>query len=528
MGIKQATYGGVPLSINTPESDAWNKSYLNPEDSRITTEQRTEPPPGLIGITWPLHDRSRPNMRPGLTWYPCMASRWAESHWEINQAQYDKIVPQAFTGDGPQELPFLLQQDGNIITTPMYALPPRPIGKIDGKPGLFHLVLVDERYFWQRQSAGNLVFDDGDSWTDVLSIITTALGISLSVSPEAVYLLPQPLSDLYSKYESAPILLDAVLANLGRVLVRNLDGTFSALRNTQSDEQTDANYPNLLLGGGNWTSVMLTNKGENLTPGAVLPESVVVTFPKRLILTQEFDNAQVLHLPFPQTAGDVYAVTITLESAGYGQYGGSPNEYTLHDTCEAWYDSFSDTAPQNLAQITALAAQMAQDYYNSQIDGIDLTIPGLGWSTVEGQHDVIWEWSRDKCQTRVMQRPYNWGYEDFLHHAESPGSGSSGSSSSPSSGSSRSSTSSGSSGTSSGSSSSPSSSSLSSSSHSEGSSFSPSSISPSSSSSSSGSPGPCNIPPNSYVAGNCCVNGQLLVIYGSTNPNDASFSWMGY
>jgi hypothetical protein len=423
----QASYGGIPLTIDPPEAHQFIDKSINLNDVRVTTSWADWPGPGLVGLTFPNKTFSRPKLRIGSTFYPTGAARWTESHWLATQDQYDLIVPLAFNGNVPVANTFLLQQGDNEVSTQLYLLPPRVLGKFGGQPGMWLLSFVDERYYWQYMNGGNLVVNNTTTWTTLITTLASALGISLDLpAVNSVYLQPSPYSDLYSRYESASLLLDAALLNVGYVLVRNLDGTYAA--QTYPDAQTvdDNQQPDYLLAGGDMSATALTNGNLNNTLTAVLPASVTVTFPKVVIGTGVYPNAQAGHIPFPQTKGDVYALETTISQAGFcGDYCGCPGSKIFHDTCPAYVYLPTDTVPINQADLMGLAMELSVDFYNGQLASIDEVIPGIFEWSPECANDLIWMWSAHECWTRIQRKPWNFGVTEMLHYEPSPSSASS-------------------------------------------------------------------------------------------------------
>ena len=465
------TYGGIPLVLDTMEADLFvngtvvlrdessespqgqsmpdgkdgfntarkrrfrNDGSIPLKDVRITTDNRPYlAGTYLTGLAQPFKWPSRPDLRFGEFFYPNYASRWAEAHFLITQDQYDEIMPLCFpTGDGtPTPQDFIMQQDDtNTITTSLYLLPPRPLAKYGDNPGLWLITLVDERYYWQYKNPGALILDDGTTWESLILSLAASLDITLSITVNPVYGQPQPLSDFYSNYQNAAILMDAALWNVGCVLSRNLDGTYSALRNSESDTIIRANIPKplLILGGGDAFADALTDDDPNLTMNSVLPASVTVTFPKRIISTGDYVNAQESHIPYPRTVGDVWEEVITLADLGYSFPGVTGTTKVLETTGEAWQVSDFDITPVNEVQCHDYAMQVAADFYANQLEGLDYTLPSIIPWAPEGVNDLIFLWCRDHCYTRIQHKPWNFMIEELQPYFLAPSSYSSASSS---------------------------------------------------------------------------------------------------
>src|SRR5262249_55243839 len=96
---------------------------------------------------------------------------------------------------------------------------------------LYLVTLVDDRYWWQfwQWSSGTSAFNSGSTptWNDLLNAINGGLHQQVLNWPmpiNSAYLSPEPDSDLYSNYESMPVLRDASAANIGCVVVNEMDG----------------------------------------------------------------------------------------------------------------------------------------------------------------------------------------------------------------------------------------------------------------------------------------------------------------
>lgn len=428
------TFADITLRLDSQQIQDSLESNLSLEDMRLTVPDRSWVGPGLLGITRPLHQVSRPKARIGQLWYPTGASRWCEGFFLLGQDEY-KALTKKLSPD--QAFPFVM---GDFKTN-LYALPIRPLNTIKGKNGLYLLHVVDERYFWQFQNAG---VPSVDNWSDLVTDICTELGISLALNPEDEYGLPHNKSDWISQYENAAILLDAALKCVGRTFVRQLDATYEALTPQESNAQAESNKPKIRLAGGDYR-----DDANNLTAGATVAEQVVVTFPKRLTGgNNPYINAQTDHIPYARNLGDLHTVPITIADAGWDQYKGYPYTETFHCLADAYFVTESDTTAVNQDQLNTLALALATSYYDEQLlSGLDESYPAIVVpGKYEGLHDYLYFWHEAepskglrpspeqeqekkreaRIYTRVSRKPYNWFSDvEFLHHFRLPGSSSS-------------------------------------------------------------------------------------------------------
>ncbi len=118
------------------------------------------------------------------------------------------------------------------VSSLMYMLPPRPLADHGGGfDGLYLVTLVDERY-WFQYSSVTLHLNSSTSWDNLIVACANALGIFIYYTPiESTYSQPEPDSPLWVNEENPAVLLDAIAANLGRVVVRALDGTYTLKSN---------------------------------------------------------------------------------------------------------------------------------------------------------------------------------------------------------------------------------------------------------------------------------------------------------
>lgn len=407
------------------------------------------------------------------TWfYPTGARRWSVFRGLATSTQM-KAMYNACTAGSPNNAPpnswapqtFIMQcvpldpisGISYTISTQMYMLPARCIAEPGGTgfDGLYLITLVDERFWWQWSpiSASPVVgLPQTDTWTGLISFIGTVLGVNISYSAlPAVYGIgPEPDSQFWTNQENAALLLDAVAFNLGRVPVRNYDGSYSLLNDLESQTAVAFNRGNAdevvrTAGGDMFNSgAQLLPAGDlNLARSAIVPPSVNVTFP---IYVQGDDP--VPHFSNPRNIaprpscwqedsyGDVYIVNVPISSGGpfvsglagtvgSGFVGADPGllisgrVQAIQTTAKALVASeATDLVPLNLSGMTALAMQLTSDYYSNQVvAALDETYPGtIAWIP-DGVHDVLWTWSAKSRQgtTRAMRGEWN-SYPKMFQH----------------------------------------------------------------------------------------------------------------
>jgi hypothetical protein len=250
-------------------------------------------------------------------------------------------------------------------------------------------------------------------WLDDLAAI---LGITLNYGTiDADWGRPAQDSPLFSNYEQAGRLLDAFAWNVGCVVVRNLDGTYTLQEPDDGDLAAVANRPAFNLAGGNPNQV--EDDGGYLATYGMLPGTVTVTFPK-FVTGSTFTDGRDCRNHTKASYGDVYDVTVTLAGAGLAAYPGFSNGTMLiHDTARAYYATSESPTPGNAVALASLANLIARFYYRQQLYGYDEAYQGIRAWTPEGIHDVIWTYRNGKATTRVQRRPLNWTQAEFQHEA---------------------------------------------------------------------------------------------------------------
>ena len=321
------------------------------------------------------------------------------------------------------------------LSTSMYMLPPRPLGEADKKfDGLFLVTLVDERFYFGG-SPITLRPNTSSTWTGLINQCATNLGITLTITSaiSSDYGQPEPDSPLWCNFENAAILLDALATNVGRVVIRNFNGTYTLNTHIESQTQVVTNRGTNVLrvaGGDLFNSGNLLVAGSmNAGRNSVVPASFKVTFPKYI-----YGANPVPHFLNPRTTsgrgsvwneegyGDVHALTITPANCGAtvsGIAGVSGSTATIRTDAKAYYSTealaASGLSPDNLAALTTLATRVATDRYEAAFAAaLDEVYPGTFVWTPEGLHDIVWTYSEKAglATTRVMHAEWNIPIEE--------------------------------------------------------------------------------------------------------------------
>ncbi len=390
-----------------------------------------------------------PDVRVGEWFYPTGAVRWSVFRGLATSAQVKAMLaatrgnlPKTFVMKAAPIAPDDLAAANYVVSTSMYMLPPRPVAEHGtGLDGLYVVTLVDGRYYFQGTPA-SLRVKQGTTWTSLLTQLADALGITLTYSAIAsVYGQPEPDSQLWTNAENAAVLLDAVAYNVGRVVVRKLDGTFALYTPAEAAAIAYANR-------GSASAVVRTAGGDLFTSGtrlpvgnltlarnAVLPATIRVTYPKYVAgddPVPHYANTRYANqrasVWYEDSYGDALAINVPIASGGAIVSGMSGvGDLTIRDTAKALYGAETDLAgnPLNNSGLVALTTQIAQDYFaNQTLVAFDETYPGTFAWAPDGIHDIVWTYAESLGQgtTRVTRTEWNQAVRD-LQHAGPPVSG---------------------------------------------------------------------------------------------------------
>ncbi len=406
------SYAGVDLGYQTDELLSFIEQNIDPNEA-FSFAARTFPGTRLASLPF-RQGQNPPPCRINRLYWPVGASRFSVFYGLVDAVQLAAIRAVIYSVETPHtgyEAAPLVMSDGlNGFSTDMWMLPPRPLQTLTDLP-LHLLVLVDERYFHWFRSSALLVTGGTTTWDELFEQIASALGIILEVDDiPAAYLLPGDGFSLVD--EPLPLILDAVCASVGLRLVRQLDGTYRARTAEDSRDETEiqvalleARTPGLdgSAGGafGIGTSVPL------IDDVAVLPESVEVIY--------KVSDSGV-------DAGEIaYAVTLaSLLLDDFAGVTGFPGVKTFHCSAVA----LGTGTPTNDAELTALTAQIATDFYRWQCGRLDLRLVGYpGW-TLTGLDDCAIYDHQGDCATRISRGPWFDHLEELLvWTAPQPGTG---------------------------------------------------------------------------------------------------------
>jgi hypothetical protein len=409
------TLADIPLTLDIDgEVQKWLDSYLpldEMQDQAGSVSLRTNRPqtqsgnvPG-VGLTLPNYPEP-PKPKLNSLYWPTGASRWARGYYLAHQSQLTPILQNASTNNTYLTLVLSDEINSLSITAKVYLLQPRPLSAAwPGAPvnvdGLFLLPVVDERYFWQFRNSGTLAVTNTTQWEDVYSTLQSQLGVTIAVDSIPGQYQQPDIQELSRKYENAAVLLDAVAHSCGQRIVRQPDGTVSAVNTTTSNVAQTLN-----LSAG-W--LMMGGASDGLNSPSITPESVLVTF-------QKWRECAV------DPTGDKY--TVSKNAPGESQTG---TVKVIHSTAFADFTLKSMVAD-NASDCDALATQISTDYYAWLAHQHDFSFVSIQpWKLTGFDDHAEWCFGRSctdvlennyQAYTRVQSRPYNFGDEEQLQQFE--------------------------------------------------------------------------------------------------------------
>jgi hypothetical protein len=463
----ELSYAGVSLCVPDPGTRDRVDRMIPFCDLRDVQPPARWPGKNLRGVAW-ADPTAYPEPRVGQLFWPCGASRWAVGRFLATGEMVGQIQSQMLAGDY-EAADLVLQADSagvvdaakatstsppldavpTSITAEMYLLPPRPLAGIvldtaatGTERDLYLLTLVDVRYFWQwvtvtlGDSGAGYGYSGssgyGPSPLTWAEAFTACQGV-LSISPDPINLDPgsidskygyvEPDSALFDNEENAALVLDALLANTGRVLVAKYDGAFrvKTIKNNRDSVKTERDrWKGVRTAGG--PVLNLSGTTPDSFRKAVLPQTVQVTFPQWVNDKGYWKPDTQYRSWILDSYNGVFTEQVDMTAlTDYSQYVGTSLTWTktFHDTAKATYPNptavENETNPGNETQLKDLAEQLAKDYADGLISRLDEMYPGvLPWAP-DGLNDVLVTYLKDTAWTRVQGRPFNHGVTEMQH-----------------------------------------------------------------------------------------------------------------
>jgi hypothetical protein len=372
------------------------------------------------------------NRKVGLNqlWYPSGATRYSVFRTVAAYADLEEIISAAFTNQSTGAT-LTIRSDGDStdtgISTAMYLLPPRPVSDITstggiGQSQLYWLTFVDERYWWQKAGPTNFFTGSTSGWTwaNLIAYLIESIwpsGITIDQAIESVYGYPEPDSALYTNGENAAVLLDVALANVGRRLVRNLNGNYHAVRcNTAiASSKTDRASYTKRMGGGQILPDTLAGSDPDYLRGPLVPAGFTFFFPYFVAGLGYVEQAPAYRSFVMESYGKTYNydfATSTLSSP-YSGFATGAGSVCIRSTAKALITSPSGSSPTNATQLQNLSKQLATDWIDSQMQYLDETYRGIVTINTSDNYDVLWDYAVPS--TRIMREPFGRNYLEFQH-----------------------------------------------------------------------------------------------------------------
>lgn len=392
------SYAGVSLLHDSEELRDWVAANASP-----AWAMDAEPP----------DDRTRTLFLSGprRPWYtgpleinvlrmPWSATRFGVGHFLASDAQLNSIRSVVNTpAGGVRSAPLVLTDGANTVTTSLYMLPARPLTGIPGEGRLWLITLVDSRWYWPYTASTISITPGTTTWLQLFNALASALDETFVVdSIPSDYL--KPPGDLASNYDSLPQILDAAASSVGMRVVRHLNGTYEIQSTIQAKTIVTRNQQNnwLIRSGGKLSLTATTPSDLSLA----VPASITVALPK---------VADGIPSTSPTAITNTLA-NLTLLDFGQ-QIGFARGDLVLYSTEVA---SFTSGSPNNAAETSALAEQIAADWYEWWPGTLDVTYNGLMPWNPEGQHDVEWRHRGDGAVTRVRRGPWREDLRELYHY----------------------------------------------------------------------------------------------------------------
>ena len=397
------SYGGEILPTPTEEASAWVEKNISLSSILHFSYLHW---PGTRRLSWPFPAHvSDERVRLGVLSWPTGASRFASIHLLVTEEQLSRIRPKAYSPTATNSYQSLTLQLGSkktidYVETSLFMLPARPLavpaGLLQGEHSLWLLTLVDVRFFWWERAASIVITPGTTTWASLFTSLGTGLNETITTDTiDADYL--KPGNSLTARYEYLPLLLDAACVNVGMRLVRSLNGTVTAQLPTTARTNHVAQLKKWRKQAGGQFELDPLSQPHDF--GGLVPKQVTVTF--------------------PQTSGGVptstpHTATVTLLSLVLTEY---PAGFTGHYGDKVFHDTATYTGS-NGAEITALATEIARDWYRWQVGRQDVKFASIVPYAPEGLTDRIeWTFSDVEISTRVLRGPWNDLNENMNHNS---------------------------------------------------------------------------------------------------------------
>lgn len=420
-GIKLLMDGQVGDGPDSPNIRNWVRDHI-PMRQHYVAEH------GPLMDDWAAFNRreyleATPELNT-LLW-PTGASRWSTGWFLGTKSMATSCIDQSWSDGKPATATLKLGDldagvDENLhIEAQMILLPPIPLAWISGGEQLYLLPLVDDRYFWRWRDAGSF-FDvtvnseesrvEPPAWKKLYQQIQSALrpanlkhnldeGPNADVNsftsgdyPEWCDVDAVTREDVVNGTYRRSIaeVLDLMALNLGRVLVKDFDGTSRLLKWSDSETRHDDNLAK------DFDRIA----GLDAFSGNSFPSQVVGTYPDELLMV--FPRH---HQKSGRTIGGSepwHGITKIL----HGEES-SAIRLVVQNSMQATYDNEGSLS--NESALQAVVDAFADDLQTAASKYLDFVLAGICRYDPTGWSDVIeFRCRHDECTTRVRSQPWSW------------------------------------------------------------------------------------------------------------------------
>lgn len=427
-------YGGKDLIMPSAQLSAWIEANISPRSAFAfyrwqRLQDRDLDPRQQLG--WFL---DRP-VRINSLYYPWGASRWGVFYGLATGTAVASLREQAYEANAYAALTLTID-DENLdpdlrgeVETDMWMLPPVPLSEFDPEDAalaaatenLYLLVLVDDRFFWWERAGAvsSRLVENTTAWGDLYDAIEEVLGVEIDrddVSTE--YLAPGAalwrglaalVDDETTAGDNVPVLLDWVASSCGQRIIRDLDGTFSAISATTGKARADSQVALLDKVAGS-TLDLSTDALANL------PATVSVSFPtmaSRQSKTYEASDASLV-----QTA---YFRIVDVEVATLGITGLSVGRGGAHQVASSAVAPMllGNHAIVNYVEVGELASRIATEWCRWRFFAtVEVRYCGaLAWDP-DGLHDVEWTVDGQGVRTSVHRSEWETDQGELQHASQ--------------------------------------------------------------------------------------------------------------
>lgn len=380
------SYAGIPLTTVTQEAATWAELALRIQEWDVF-QIRSDKSQTQTRLSIPnVENRYQPRL--GVLKWPRHARKWATGLFLATKTQLDSIRAIIYTGGSYAAANLILNDESGVahrtVTANLWMLPAHPVVQIPGYEQLYAVILVDGRWFLNKQTVNiaESALNGSTSWSSVL----TLAGANVVSTVNSAYLTPGPANAAVAEYTA--ITLDSLAYNCGLRVCAALDGTLTAQNITaaQAAEAGNATLGFVPVCGG---SLLLTGAASDSV--SLKPAAVEVIFPN-------LDSGAVITKT---------SATVTGGSAEVGTQVWKSTGVTATDP--VWTPT---------AALQAFTDQFSSDWYKWQLGDVNETFLGTcNWSPTSLDDMVEWVFNEANITTRVLRGPLDDKTEDLLHAA---------------------------------------------------------------------------------------------------------------